>query len=141
MAIFAVNEHTFEIDTTPAGIETLAEVTDVESVDITVDGVTIDWNALDSVYTKRRKTGGVSIELAFSGKRNFGDTGNDYVAGLAFAVGDTVETTVKITTNEATPTTYTIPVVVQVTSIIGGESTDVSVLEWTASSNGTIVVA
>lgn len=139
--VTAVHGLTFEIDTTPEATETYAEIKDIEEVEISIEGNVETWTPTDTDGFQRALRTGLSMELSFSGKRNFGDAGNDFVAGLALAVGESANTTIKITTNETTPTTYTIPCVIDVDSILGGASTDVASLSFTAMSDGAVTIA
>lgn len=139
MAVYAVHELTVEIDTTPEATETYAVIKDVETVDVAVDGNVEEWTPLDTAGFINRLRTGTGMSLTFTGKRNEGDTGNDYVSGLKFAVGTSANTTIKVTTPGSE--VLTIPCVIDVNSILGGDSTAVGALEFTALSNGTITVA
>lgn len=134
MAVYAVHEVTVQIDTTPLAVPTLAEITDLESVELTINNEVQDWTSLDKGGWKSRLITGKDLELSFSGKRNTGDTGNDYVAGLADKMSTDLETTITLTIPGGE--TVTIPGTVEVTSIYGGESLDVGMLEFNFLSNG-----
>ena len=67
------------------------------------------------------------------GKRNYGDEGNDYVAGLAYKTGQDCNSWVSIIFPNLDQ--LLIPAVINVTSL-GGDSTSIDALEWEAQSDG-----
>ena len=141
MAVFSVKELTIEIDTDPGGTPTFVEITDMETADIAVEGNVEEWTPLDTAGAMRRLRTGFSQTVTLTGKRNFGDAGNDYVAGLKWAVEGAANTTLKITDNQTVPVVMTMPCVIDVSSILGGDSTAVGSLEFTALSDGEITEA
>lgn len=82
----------------------------------------------------RRMVTGKSITISVSGKRNVGDAGNDYVAGLALEVGSDCETTV--TWNFPSGAKLVVPCVVNVTEWGAGDSRSVAPLAFDIQSNG-----
>ena len=74
-----------------------------------------------------------SITISMGGKRNYGDPGNDYVAGLAFKVGQDCNSALKITFPNSDA--LYIPCVIN-TSEMAGDSTAVDALTWSAVSDG-----
>lgn len=134
-----VNEITFGVCTTgrPADTEmktaTYTTVKDAENLSISIDGNIEEWNPMDMAGWKRRLMTAKSLGISMGGKRNYGDAGNDYVAGLAFKNGQDCNTTMKITFPNGDA--LYVPGVINVTSL-GGESTAIDALEWELQSDG-----
>lgn len=110
-----------------------AVVKDSESLSIAIDGTVEEWNPMDTKGWVRRLMTGKSISISMGGKRNFGDPGNDYVAGLAYKTGQACNSAMKITFPDGAA--LIIPCVISVTSL-AGDSTAVNGLEWEALSDG-----
>lgn len=108
-------------------------VKDAEGLDISIDGGTEEWSAMDHKGWTRRLMTAKGISISMGGKRNYGDPGNDYIAGLALKIGQACNTAMKITFPNQD--VLYIPVVINVTSL-GGESTAIESLEWEALSDG-----
>ena len=132
-----VNEITFGVCVTgrPADLKTgeYETVADAESLSISIDGGIEEWNPMDAGGWTRRLTTSKSLSISFGGKRNYGDAGNDYVAGLAWKNGQDCNSALKITFPNLD--TLYIPCVISVTSL-AGDSTSVEGLEWEAQSDG-----
>lgn len=108
-------------------------VKDAEGLDISIDGGVEEWDAMDQKGWKRRLMTAKSISITMGGKRNYGDPGNDYIAGLALKMGQDVNTAMKITFPNGD--VMYIPVVINVTNL-GGNSTAIEQLSWEAQSDG-----
>nr|DAF53210.1 MAG TPA: major tail protein [Siphoviridae sp. ctrap8] len=117
---------------TPETIETKV-VRDAESLSISVDGTIEEWNPMDQAGWVRRLMTGKSLGMSMGGKRNYGDEGNDYVAGLAYKTGQDCNSWVSIIFPNLDQ--LLIPAVINVTSL-GGDSTSIDALEWEAQSDG-----
>ena len=74
-----------------------------------------------------------SLSISMGGKRNYGDPGNDYVAGLAFKTGNDCNSVFSI--NFPDGGKLVMDCVINVTSL-GGDSTAVDALEWEVLSDG-----
>lgn len=133
------NEITFGVCITgrPADDEldtaTYTTVKDAESLSISIDGSIEEWNPMDAGGWARRLMTAKSISISMGGKRNYGDAGNDYVAGLAWKNGQDCNSAMKITFPNGDA--LIIPCVINVTSM-AGESTAIDALEWEAQSDG-----
>lgn len=132
-----VNEIDFGVCMTgrPDNLET-AEYTTVkeaESLSISIDGGIEEWNPMDMKGWTRRLMTAKSLSISMGGKRNYGDPGNDYVAGLAYKNGQDCNSAMKITFPNGDA--LIVPCVINVTSL-GGDSTALDALEWEAQSDG-----
>jgi hypothetical protein len=129
-----VNEITFGINTsgrvTPG---TSTVVKDAESLSISIDGNVEEWNPMDQAGWVRRLMTSKSLSVSMGGKRNYGDPGNDYVAGLAWKNGQDCNSIFSI--NFPNGDKLVFPCVINVTSM-GGDSTAIDALEWEALSDG-----
>ena len=112
---------------------TTTVVKDAESLSISIDGGIEEWNPMDQEGWVRRLTTSKSISVSMGGKRNYGDPGNDYVAGLVTANGQKCNSWFSIIFPNLDQ--LIIPCVINVTSL-GGDSTAVNGLEWEAQSDG-----
>lgn len=108
-------------------------VKDATAINISVEGGTETWNPMDTGGWQRALMTSKALNISMGGKRNYGDPGNDYVAGLAFKMGQDCNSAMKVTFPNGD--TLYIPCVINTTSL-GGESTAIEGLEWEAISDG-----
>ena len=92
--VYPVYENQFQVGATK---EALTDIADMESFSVKLDNGVEEWNPLDQKGWVRRLMTSKSVTISISGKRNFGDTGNDYVAGLALKNGRDVEGCLQLT--------------------------------------------
>lgn len=132
--VYPVYENQFQINTAGRGSDgTFVTIADMESFSVSFDDNVEEWTPMDTEgWTRRLKTGkGMTISL--SGKRNVGDAGNDYVAGLAWKSGQDCNSTLKW--NFPNGDSVEIPCVINVTEA-GGDSTNVEPLAFECMSDG-----
>lgn len=132
--VYPVYKNQFEINTDGRGSDgTFVTIADMESFSVSFDDNVEEWTPMDTEgWTRRLKTGkGMTISL--SGKRNVGDAGNDYVAGLAWKSGQDCNSTLKW--NFPNGDSVVIPCVINVTEA-GGDSTNVEPLAFECMSDG-----
>ena len=101
---------------------------------VSIDGNVEEWKPFDQQGWTRRLVTGKALTVSVSGKRNIGDAGNDYVAGLALKTGADSHTTVVWTFPSGA--TLTIPCVINVTEWESGDSTAVAPLAFDIMSDG-----
>ena len=82
----------------------------------------------------RRLTTGKMFTISLSGKRNIGDSGNDYVAGLAWKTGEDCNSKAEWTFPSGAKLEF--DCVINVTTPGGGDSTNVDSLEFDLMSDG-----
>ena len=135
--VYPCYENQFSIDikggdgSTESDLKTIA---DMESFGVSIDGNTEEWTPYDMGGWKRNAVTGKSLTVSVSGKRNIGDVGNDYVAGIALKIGRECETT--IVWNFPSGAKLIIPCVINVTELGAGDSTAIAPLAFDAMSNG-----
>lgn len=134
--VFPVAEMVFKVGTKGTGSSEadMAVVSDMETLTISVDNGVEEWTPLDSKGWKNRMVTSKGLTVTLSGKRHFGDRGNDYVAGLAFANGNDVITKIKIEFPNGD--SIEMKCIISVTSPSGGESVSVNTLEFECLSIG-----
>lgn len=135
--VYPVYENQFQISTTgrtaDASTGTFVDVADMESFSVSFDDNVEEWTPMTTEGWVRRLKTGKGITISLNGKRNVGDAGNDYVAGLAWKSGQECNSTLKWTFPNGD--SVLIPCVINVTAI-GGDSTNVEPLEWECMSDG-----
>ena len=94
-----------------------------------------EWHPFEHEGWVRRLLTAKAITLNVTAKRYKGDTGNDYVASLAWENGRDAETDFKWTFPDGTVVTFE-SAVINVTNIGSGDSTAVAPLEFEVLSNG-----
>lgn len=135
--VYPVYENQFKIDKTGgtgATAENHVTIADMESFSVSIDGNVEEWKPFDQEGWTRRLVTGKALTVSVSGKRNIGDAGNDYVAGLALKTGADSHTTVVWTFPSGA--TLTIPCVINVTEWESGDSTAVAPLAFDIMSDG-----
>ena len=90
--VFPVHNNIFKINT--KGRETsptsLAIIKDMTTFSVSVEGTNEEWTPLDQEGWARYANTGKKMKIGLSGKRNYGDPGNDYIAGMMMKPSKTV---------------------------------------------------
>jgi hypothetical protein len=133
--VYPVYEHQFSIGTNGrSSVEAdYKEIADLATFSISFDDNVDEWTPMTTEGWIRRLKTGKGITISLVGKRNIGDAGNNYVAGLAFLTGQDCNTYLNWTFPDGTVVLF--PCVVNITSI-GGDSTAVDGLEFDCMSDG-----
>lgn len=131
--VYPCYENQFKIGT--AGAQTLNTIADMESFSVSFDDGVEEWTPFETEGWKRRLKTAKSISISVSGKRNVGNTGNDFVAGLVFKNGRESETDFEWTFPDGTVVKFA-DAVVNVTALGSSDSTGVAPLEFEVLSNG-----
>ena len=135
--VYPVYENQFKINPNGRGSggssTSFVTIADMESFSVSFDDNVEEWTPMTTEgWTRRLKTGkGITISL--TGKRNVGDAGNDYIAGLAWKSGQACNSELEWTFPNGDK--VLIPCVINVTSM-GGDSTNVEPLEFECMSDG-----
>lgn len=133
--VFPVNALKIEIGTQKTSDTwTYAEIAEMESASITVDTGVEEWNSIKNGGWRSALATAKALSMSMSGKRCLGDTGNDFVSSKWNANGPDCYSSCKITLpNEDT---LIFDCVIQVTSFLGADATNVAPLEFELLSNG-----
>lgn len=129
--VYPVYENQFKIGATK---ESLKPIADMETFSVSFDNGVEEWTPMDQEGWKRRLMTAKSITISINGKRNVGDEGNDFVAGLAFKNGRDAEAVLQW--NFPDGTVVELNVVINIKALGSGESTKVGPLEFDSLSNG-----
>jgi len=135
--VYPCYENQFSIDKTGGDGSTegnLVSIADMESFSVSIDGNVEEWSSFSDEGWMNRLVTGKSISISVSGKRNVGDAGNDYVAGLALKTGKSCNTT--FVWNFPSGAMLVMPCVVSVTEWGAGESRIVAPLAFDVMSRG-----
>lgn len=114
---------------------TYATIADMETFSVSIDNGVEEWTPFEQEGWKRRLMTAKSITLTVNGKRNIGDAGNDYVAGLFMANGQAAQGDFQWTFPDGGVLEMT-NAVVNITNMGAGDSTAVAPLEFEIMSNG-----
>lgn len=129
--VYPVYKNQFEIGTGA----TKNAIADMENFSVSFDNGVEEWTPFDAEGWTRRLMTAKSVTISVSGKRNVGDTGNDYVAGLAFKNGRDAEADLDWNFPDGTKVSFA-GMVINVTELGSGDSTGVAPLAFDAMSNG-----
>jgi hypothetical protein len=130
--VYPCYENQFKIG---AAKESTTSIADMETFSVSFDNGVEEWTPFESEGWKRRLMTAKALTISVNGKRNVGDTGNDFVAGLAFKNGRNAEAYFEWDFPDGT--VVALPdAVVNVTNIGAGDSTGVAPLEFEVMSNG-----
>ena len=135
--VYPVFDNVFKIGTKGAtsATEDMKTIADMESFSVSLDNGIEEWNPMDTGGWTRRLTTAKSVSISLNGKRNVGDAGNDYVAGLAWVTGQNANSKFEWTLPSGATVSFNC--VVNVTSL-GGDSTNVDALEVEILSDGAV---
>lgn len=129
--VYPVYKNVFKIgkaglaSTLPADMVVIA---DIETFSPSIDGTVEEWTPMNTEGWVRALMTGKKLTVSLSGKRNEGDEGNDYVAGLAWKDGLDCSTKAEWTFPSGAKLSFNC--VVNVTTPGGGDSTNVDGLEF-----------
>lgn len=133
--VYPVFNNEFKIGTngTESTTEEMVTIADLETFSVSIDNNIEEWTPMTTEGWVRRLQTGKGFSISLNGKRNIGDTGNDYVASKMFATGRDVETKFEWTMPSGLKVEF--DCIINISSA-GGDSIDVDVLEFEVMSNG-----
>lgn len=134
--VYPVHSNVFKVGT--AGLAStsgqMLQPKDMETFEISIDGNVEEWYPMDQEGWVRRLMTAKSLGITLNGKRNYGDTANDYLAGLALLTGGSVTTAFEWVLPNGD--SLTMNAVINVSQFAGGDSTAVDNLEVEIMSDG-----
>lgn len=134
--VFPCYENQFKVNTASAGgTANYVTIADCETFEVAFDNNVEEWTPFESEGWVRRLMTGKGVTITVSGKRNVGDAGNNYIAGLAFKNGREAEADIQWTFKDGTVVEFT-GAPINVTALGSGDSTAVAPLEFEVLSNG-----
>lgn len=133
--VFPVFDIVFKVDTTSRGaVPALVIIADMETFEPSIDGKVQEWTPMDTQGWIRRLMTGKGFSIKLSGKRNVGDPGNDYVAGLAYQTGIACSSAAEIAFPDGAKLAFNC--IINVSKDFGGGSIDVSALDFELLNDG-----
>ncbi len=134
--VFPVYDLDFQIGTkgetsTEQDMKTIAEM---ESFSMSITSDAEEWHPLESKGWRKLLVTAKALTISVSGKRSYGDAGNDYIASLALKNGRNCNS--KFALNFPNGDKLEMPCAIKVTNWVGGDSTNVQALEFDIESNG-----
>lgn len=130
--VYPCYENQFTAGATQADAKSIA---DMETFSVAFDNGVEEWTPFDTEGWVRRLMTAKSITITCTGKRNVGDDGNDFVAGLAFENGRDAEGYFAWNFPDGSSVVFA-NAVFNVTNLGAGDSTNVAPLEFEVMSNG-----
>lgn len=141
IGVFPVYEIEFKVSTTgkvspldATAYASMSKVAEIETFDLSIDGNVETWTPTELDGWVRRLMTGKGFVVSCAGKRNDQDAGNNYIAGKALATGRGCTTSVGIKFPNGDHLLFN--AVVNVSKDFGGDSTNVSALEFELQSDG-----
>lgn len=145
--VYPVYENQFQVNTgtkaTASGTNvtggTFVGIADMESFSVSFDNGVEEWKPFEHAGWTRRLMTAKSVTVSVSGKRNVGDSGNDFIAGLAFKNGRDAEVDLQWTFPDGTKITF-LGAVINIKDFGSGDSTAAAPLSFDIMSNGKPVI-
>lgn len=133
--VFPCYENQFKVNTSASSTPSWSAIADCETFEVAFDNGVEEWTPFESEGWVRRLMTAKNVTITVTGKRNVGDTGNNFIAGLAFKNGREAEADIQWTFKDGTVVTFT-GSPINVTALGSGDSTAVAPLEFEILSNG-----
>lgn len=130
--VYPCYENQFKIG---AAADSATAIADMETFGVSFDNGVEEWTPFDTEGWARRLMTGKGITISVNGKRNIGDTGNDYIAGLMMKNGRDAEAYFEWMFPDGSKIAFE-NAVINVKNIGAGDSTGVGPLEFDVMSNG-----
>ena len=132
--VYPVHNNKFFVCTTGRTGEADTIIRGLEKFAPSIDGNVESWTPMDEGGWTRNQVTGKGLTISFSGKRQYGDKGNDYIAGLMIGTGVSVQS--KFKWEMPSGATLSGDCVINVTTPAGGDSTNIDSLEFELLSDG-----
>ena len=110
------------------------KIAGIETFDMSFDKTTQEDKGWENDGFFGSEVTGIKVTFSLSGKRKYGDEGNDYIASTAWLIGNKTRSKAKWVL--PTGQVVTFPVIVVAKKIAGGSSEDVDALEVELIMNG-----
>lgn len=128
-----VNEITFGVNINGRTGDEITVVKEAESLSISIENGVEEWTPMDTGGWSKALTTGKKITVSLSGKRHYGDPGNDYVASLAYKNGQDCNSIFSVIFPNGDSLKFNC--VISANSL-AGDSTAIDALEWEVVSDG-----
>ena len=128
--VYPVHNNVFKINTagrSEAG-GSLAIIKDLTTFGVSIEGTNEEWYPLDQEGWARQANTGKKMSISLSGKRHFGDAGNDYIASMITKTGKDCESSFEWTLPDGSKLAG--DCIISLTNPGGGDSTALMALEF-----------
>lgn len=135
LGVFPVFSNVFKVGVlgSTSTADDMASIADMETFGVSIDNGVEEWNPMEEGGWTKRLITAKSISITLTGKRHFGDEGNDYLADLAWKSGRDCNSKFEWVLPSGAKVEF--DCVCNVTTF-GGDSTAVDALEVEILSNG-----
>lgn len=133
--VYPCYENQFQIDVSASSTASMKSIADCESFSVAFDNGVEEWHPFEQEGWVRRLLTAKGVTISITAKRNLGDDGNDFVAGLAWKNGRDAEADFQWTFPNGDTVLFS-DAVINVTNVGSAESTNVAPLEFEVQSNG-----
>lgn len=130
--VFPVLDNKFK---TGAAKESATTIADMEQFSVAFSNGVQTWTPMDQEGWQRGLMTAKAVTITLNGKRNIGDTGNDFVAGKTFKNGHDAEGYFEWEMPDGTSISWT-NAIFDIKNCGGGGSADVGPLEFDVIGNG-----
>lgn len=117
-----------------SAVSDMKEIAEMDNFSMSVTSDTQEWNPMEAKGWRKLLVTAKALTISLSGKRNYGDEGNDYIASLALKNGRNCCSKFEIEFPNGDK--LEVNCVIKVTNWVGGASTDVQPLEFDVESDG-----
>lgn len=122
------NKFKIGIDGLESATEDMVIIANLENFAPSIEGGIEEWNPMEAEGWGDAMMTSKKLSFSFSGKRTYGDPGNDYVAGLAWKAGNDVVTKFEWELPSSAKVTFNC--IVNVSTPGGGDSNALDGLEF-----------
>lgn len=128
--VYPVHNNVFKINTKGRSGEdtSLVTIKDLTTFGVSIEGTNEEWYPLDQEGWARNASTGKKMLISFTGKRSFGDPGNDYIAGMVTKTGKDCESAFEWVLPDGSKLSGNC--VINLTNPGGGDSTNLMNLEF-----------
>lgn len=133
--VYPCFENQFQVNVSKTGTASWKTIADMETFSVSIDNGVEEWTPFEQEGWTRRLMTAKSITMTVNGKRNIGDAGNDYIAGLFMESGQSAQGDIKWTFANGDSLQFD-NAVINITNMGAGDSTAVAPLEFEIMSNG-----
>ncbi len=130
--VYPVLDNKFKVG---AAKENATIIADMEQFSVSVSNGVETWTPMDTEGWQRALMTAKAMTISLAGKRNIGDTGNDFVADKLFKNGHEAEGYFEWEFPDGTSVAWN-STIFDVKNMGGGDSTNVAPLEFDVISNG-----
>lgn len=128
--VYPVYNNIFKVNTAgrSGATASMVPIADLTTFKVAIEGKNEEWYPLDQEGWARNANTGKKMSIQLSGKRNYGDAGNDYIAGMMTKTGKDCETTFEWELPNGAKLTGNC--VINLTTPAGGDATAIDALEF-----------